>query len=56
MSIAIKEGNSKSIQIKSNLSIEITYNNLNQNITYKVGLDMDTSTGIMTNSDKKYPI
>ena len=48
MSIAIKEGNSKSIQIKSNLSIEITYNNLNQNITYKVGLDMDTSTGIMT--------
>lgn len=48
MSIGTRYGSVSSIKIRSNISVELIYNDQNQNITYKVGVDLDTSTGIMT--------
>lgn len=43
---------SESFEFSATLSMIFTYQDLNQGITYKVGVDLDTETGIMTFNTK----
>jgi hypothetical protein len=43
---------SNSFEFSSEMVLELTYVDTNQNLTYKVGVDLDTSSGIMTFNTK----
>jgi hypothetical protein len=48
MTLSLSDSSTGSLELKNDLEIRITYNDGNQNLPYKVGLDLDTSTGIIT--------
>ena len=48
MTLKVTDGNTGSLEFRNNIEIRVTYNDGNQNIPYKVGLNLDTSNGIIT--------